>query len=253
MIKKDTVLIWPQLKRKIKENSVLKFLQVIVKVTKEPSKSEVHNEEELSQITSLILKYSIVADLQNQKTNITYGQLFLVERPFTISIISIHDESKRAVGEIFNFLFEVGGCQIPIDVIVTDAQTYQVIIRNDWFSKVKTNIDWCTSEIIFLWNNQKVKVLVEFRKLLFQPLESDRLVIVKSLKDQDEESEKLRELQSEDEFRVLFQDKRNLKEDLERSFNKENGDDEINEILDCYFFNEDKASDVEINSELERK
>ncbi|CAG8660026.1 4832_t:CDS:1, partial [Diversispora eburnea] len=50
-----------------------------------------------------------------------------------------------------------------------------------------------------------------------------------------------------------FQDKGNLEEDLERSSNEENKDNEINGIFDYYFINENEVSNVEINFELEKE
>ncbi|CAG8553823.1 6588_t:CDS:2 [Diversispora eburnea] len=230
-----------------KEDPVSKIPPVTVKVPKESSKSEVYvsniiitqvlekepvlveklkvaskirrvlisikkpTEKKLPQIVSLIPKSTAL--YCDTKIDIK------VEKSSTISMISVHGESKRVVGEIFNFPFEV-----------------------------KVNINWSTSEIIILWNNQKVKVPVEFRKLSSQPFESDRPVIVEKIKQEPGE------LQNEDEPGALFQDKNNLKEDLEkdleRSSDEENKDNEINEILNCYFFNEDEVSDIKINPEL---
>ncbi|CAG8608352.1 3640_t:CDS:2, partial [Diversispora eburnea] len=56
-------------------------------------------------------------------------------------------------------------------------------------------------------DNQKVRVLVKFRKLLFQPFESDRLVIVESLKDPDEENGTESNTENEEEFQEEELDK----------------------------------------------
>ncbi|CAG8625956.1 15422_t:CDS:2, partial [Acaulospora morrowiae] len=58
------------------------------------------------------------------------------ERSSIIKIISVHGESKRALSEISNFPFNVGGNEIPVDVVVTDANSYQALVGNDWLSKV---------------------------------------------------------------------------------------------------------------------
>ncbi|CAG8682691.1 3248_t:CDS:2 [Cetraspora pellucida] len=46
-------------------------------------------------------------------------------------MINIHGKSKQAIGEISNFPFSVGGIEIPIDVIVTDATFYCTIVEDD--------------------------------------------------------------------------------------------------------------------------
>ncbi|CAG8681029.1 4393_t:CDS:2, partial [Acaulospora morrowiae] len=53
------------------------------------------------------------------------------ERSSTIKIINVHGESKRALGEISNFPFNVGGVEIPVDVVVTDVNSYQALNDND--------------------------------------------------------------------------------------------------------------------------
>jgi RNase H-like domain found in reverse transcriptase/Reverse transcriptase (RNA-dependent DNA polymerase)/Aspartyl protease/Zinc knuckle len=334
-------------KEEINRTEKLKIIPKPRKITVPRRKSM---EEELPQIASLIPKYSIVADLQNQKANITYGQLLLgapgmrqdlmkslqkkklqtkrkqrtnigiqpnhkstalycdakvegktiplivdsgssgsvvsslllqklgikVERPSTVNMISVHGESKRAVGEISDFPFEVGSCEIPIDVVVTDARTYQAIVGNDWLSKVKANINWSNSEMIILWNNQKIKVPVEYRKLFSQPLESDRPVIVESLEESKEESDS--DMDSDDEFEEedledqLFahseidaepgesqgegdypetasQSFESLEEEFDRTSSETGEDDEIEEIISCYF-DEDESPEFLINPEL---
>ncbi|CAG8703864.1 9793_t:CDS:2, partial [Acaulospora morrowiae] len=49
------------------------------------------------------------------------------ERSSTIKMINVHGESKRALGEISNFPFNVGGVEVPVDVVVTDANSYQAL------------------------------------------------------------------------------------------------------------------------------
>lgn len=47
-----------------------------------------------------------------------------VERPSTINMVNVHGESKRPLGEISDFPFVVGEVEIPVDVVVTDANSY---------------------------------------------------------------------------------------------------------------------------------
>lgn len=39
-------------------------------------------------------------------------------------MINVHGESKRLLGKISDFPFTVGGVEIPIDVVVTNANSY---------------------------------------------------------------------------------------------------------------------------------
>jgi hypothetical protein len=114
-----------------------------------------------------------------------------IDRPSSINMINVHGESKRALGEISDFPFVVGGVKIPIDVVVTDAYSYQAIVGNDWLSKVNAKIDWSLSIMIIQWNEKKIKVPVEFKKL--------NSLLVEKEGQEDEDSEESEEDEFEDE------------------------------------------------------
>ncbi|CAG8700560.1 7447_t:CDS:2, partial [Ambispora leptoticha] len=89
-----------------------------------------------------------------------------VERPSTVNMVNVYGQSKKAIGEISEFPFSVGGVVVPIDVVVTDALSYQAIVGNDWLSK--------------------------FRKLHHTPIQDDRLPKItkaQPVEDSSEESE----------------------------------------------------------------
>src|SRR5260363_105326 len=96
-----------------------------------------------------------------------------VKRPSTVNMVNVHGQSKRAIGEISNFPFFVGGVRIPIDVVVTDALSYQAIVGNDWLSKVQPKIDYNASEMALHWENEKIIVLVEFRRIQHNPIQEN--------------------------------------------------------------------------------
>src|SRR5207253_3186589 len=118
-----------------------------------------------------------------------------IKRPSVINMINIHGESKRAIGKIFNFPFSISDVEILIDVIVTDANSYYIIIGNDWLSKVNTTIDWNSSEMSIFWDNKEIIVLVEFCKVPKSSLDKKYPIVVKDIGDkvkedtEDEESE----------------------------------------------------------------
>ncbi|CAG8759700.1 2525_t:CDS:1, partial [Ambispora leptoticha] len=92
-----------------------------------------------------------------------------IERPSVVNMVNIHGESKRAIGEISDFPFNIGGVEIPIDVVVTDAHSYCAIVGNDWLAKVNATIDWNSSEMTLIWDEKEIIVPVEFRKLAKVP------------------------------------------------------------------------------------
>lgn len=70
-----------------------------------------------------------------------------VKRPSMVNMINIHEQSKRAIREILDFPFVIRGVKIPINVVVTNAPSYQVIVGNDWLFKVQAKIDYNASEM----------------------------------------------------------------------------------------------------------
>ncbi|CAG8632549.1 10075_t:CDS:2 [Ambispora leptoticha] len=70
------------------------------------------------------------------------------------SVVSSHLFSE--LGEILDFLYLVRGVVVPINVVVTDAPSYQAIVGNDWLSKINANIDYNTFKMTFKWKDQEI-------------------------------------------------------------------------------------------------
>ena len=92
-----------------------------------------------------------------------------IERPSTTVMINVHREQKRPLGEVLNFPITIQGVTISADiVVVTDAQSYSVIVGNDWLSKVKALIDYQNSVMMITWQGQDLEIPVEYTEM---PLE----------------------------------------------------------------------------------
>ena len=76
---------------------------------------------------------------------------------------------KKPLGEVLNFPITIQGVTIPADiVVVTDAQSYSVIVGNDWLSKVKALIDYQNSVMMITWQGQDLEIPVKYTEM---PLE----------------------------------------------------------------------------------
>uniref|UniRef100_U9TR46 Uncharacterized protein n=1 Tax=Rhizophagus irregularis (strain DAOM 181602 / DAOM 197198 / MUCL 43194) TaxID=747089 RepID=U9TR46_RHIID len=68
------------------------------------------------------------------------------------------------MGEVLNFpIITVQGIEVPINMVVTESETYSVIIGNNLLRKVKANIDYETSIMIISWKGKEARVLVEYQ------------------------------------------------------------------------------------------
>ncbi|CAG8629027.1 9885_t:CDS:2, partial [Ambispora leptoticha] len=156
-----------------------------------------------------------------------------VERPSTVNMVNVHGRSKRALGEISDFPFSVRGVIVPVDVVVTDAASYQAIVGNDWLSNVNANINYTSSEMTFHWNDREVVVPVEFRRLQHTPIQDDRPPKIKVQKADDDETE---ESGTEEESESEFEEEEGLED---RLF----GFSEDERTLFQYHRNDDKIAD----------
>src|SRR6266496_3291149 len=51
-----------------------------------------------------------------------------IDRPSTTSMVNVNGEKKMPMGEVLNFPITVQEIEVPINVVVTEAETYSVIV-----------------------------------------------------------------------------------------------------------------------------
>ncbi|PKK59695.1 hypothetical protein RhiirC2_820358 [Rhizophagus irregularis] len=110
--------------------------------------------------------YLMVDDIKNQQARITFRQLLEVA-------LKCHSELIRGIrkptvqkmnlGEVLNFPITIQDITVPINVVVTEAESYAAIVGNDWLSKVRANIEYESSTMNLTWNKQTIGVPVEYR------------------------------------------------------------------------------------------
>jgi hypothetical protein len=113
-----------------------------------------------------------------------------IDQPSTTSMINVNGEKKVPMGEVLNFPITVQGIEVPINMVVTEAETYSVIVGNDWLRKVKANIDYKTSTMTMNWKGKEIRVPVEYQ------LVTDAKQIEEV---EEEDSEEEEEVEDEDE------------------------------------------------------
>ncbi|KAG9302266.1 hypothetical protein G9A89_008757 [Geosiphon pyriformis] len=81
-----------------------------------------------------------------------------VNRPAQMVIVTADSMKKTSIRKIDNFPFTIDGITIPVKVLVIDAPQYQALIRNDWFLKANTNLDWKTQKLKISYQGQYTRV-----------------------------------------------------------------------------------------------
>jgi len=65
-----------------------------------------------------------------------------IDRQSSINMVGIHGDKKKALGEISNLPITIQDNLLPIDVVVSEATGYDVLVGNDWFIKYQAILDW---------------------------------------------------------------------------------------------------------------
>ena len=63
-----------------------------------------------------------------------------IDRESNINMVGIHGEKRQPLGEVLNLPIQVQDAVIPVNVTVTEATDYAVIVSNDWLSKCKASL-----------------------------------------------------------------------------------------------------------------
>jgi len=80
-------------------------------------------------------------------------------------MVNVNGERRRPLGAVTNIPLNIQGCIIPMDAIVTDADSYAAIIGNDWLRKTKANIDYDSDMLTLKWNKKILQVPTECREM----------------------------------------------------------------------------------------
>ena len=81
---------------------------------------------------------------------------FDVGKPSTYKIRGIDGRRIIPLGEIEGLPLSFGRVTVPINVAVIDAPEYEIILDNDWLTKMKANIFYKTTILILeiCWNGR---------------------------------------------------------------------------------------------------
>ena len=79
-----------------------------------------------------------------------------VDRPSNINMVGIHGDKKKALGEIAQLPIIIKNAEFPIDVVISEAQDYDVLVGNDWFIKYRATLDWPKNEVTLQKNGMLI-------------------------------------------------------------------------------------------------
>src|SRR5581483_4627092 len=74
-----------------------------------------------------------------------------------VNLMDVNREKRRFLGKVKDLPINIKGITIPIDVDVSEATTYTVIVRNDWLTKTNGIIDFNYEIMELYYNGQKLR------------------------------------------------------------------------------------------------
>lgn len=80
-------------------------------------------------------------------------------------MVNVNGERRRPLGAVSDIPLKIHNCIIPMDAIVTDADSYSAIVGNDWLRKTKAVIDYNNNKMIIKWKNNVLEVTTECREM----------------------------------------------------------------------------------------
>jgi hypothetical protein len=106
-------------------------------------------------------------------------------------MVNVNGERRRPLGAVSNIPLKIHNVIIPMDAIVTDANSYAAIVGNDWLRKTKAVIDYNNNKMVIKWKGDVLEVTTECQEMPHHivSIEASEL----------EEEEKVAEEESEEE------------------------------------------------------
>ncbi|CAG8708006.1 44712_t:CDS:2, partial [Gigaspora margarita] len=89
-----------------------------------------------------------------------------IDKPSIRNLIDIYRQRKYPLGVVENLPIVISKVTIPIDIEVTEAKDYTVIVETDWLGKVKGKIDLARGVLEYEWKNEKYQtpITLEIKK-----------------------------------------------------------------------------------------
>jgi Reverse transcriptase (RNA-dependent DNA polymerase)/Retroviral aspartyl protease len=80
-------------------------------------------------------------------------------------MVNVNGERRRPLGAVSDIPLKILDCMIPMDAIVTDADSYAAIVGNDWLRKTKAVIDYDNNMMMIKWKGKTFKVATECQEM----------------------------------------------------------------------------------------
>jgi hypothetical protein len=80
-------------------------------------------------------------------------------------MVNVNGERRRPLGAVTDIPLKIQDRIIPMDAIVTDANSYAAIVGNDWLRKTKAVLDYDSNVMTIKWQDETLEVAIECREM----------------------------------------------------------------------------------------
>jgi hypothetical protein len=165
-----------------------------------------------------IISLSLLKDLEME-----------IMRTLKTVMVNVNGERRRPLGAVSDIPLKILDCIILMDAIVMNANSYSIIVRNDWLRKTKAILDYNNNLMTIEWNGQALEVATKCREM------PHHITSIKILNMKVEEEAKNAEKTSEEE----------MEEESEEEYESDN--EGVQKQLFCHakFITQEKAQEIE--------
>ena len=116
-------------------------------------------------------------------------------------MINVNGERRKPMGMVTNIPLRIMGKIISFDVIVTEINSYDAIVGNDWLEKTDAEISYRNKIMTLYWGEHTINVPIKFRQ---SPLIRTERVDNDESEEEYEEEEYEEESEDENKHEGLF-------------------------------------------------
>lgn len=131
-------------------------------------------------------------------------------------MVNVNGERRRPLGAVSEIPLVVMGQIIPMDAIVTDANSYSAIVGNDWLRKTKAAINMNNHSMVLQWKGRTIEVPIESQDMPQHKVNIEAPITEEIVEEEDEEEyeEQMQEQEDDDDSEEEYEDETNLCEQL---------------------------------------
>ena len=112
-------------------------------------------------------------------------------------MVNVNGERRRPLGAVSDIPLKIQECTIPMEAIVTEADSYSAIVGNDWLRKVKAKVDYEEGLMTLRWNNKEIIAPVECQEMPHHVVSIEVPEVETESEEEEEESEEEYETEEE--------------------------------------------------------